>query len=122
MITSIGASRENRTHTILITSQAQYHCAREAYISWCGWIGHYPVVVIKDTCALNPFQTSELDLGLLVLLAATSSWYLTRASNPEEVTFELTMSASCISQACLKPSVPVSVWHLDSGSNAEPAI
>ena len=31
VITSIGASRENRTHTILITSQAQYHCAREAY-------------------------------------------------------------------------------------------
>ena len=94
----------------------------EKHISWCGWNGHYPVVVIKDTCALNPFQTSELGLGLLVLLAATSSWYLTRASNPEEVRFELTMSASCISQAFLKPSVPVSVWHLDSGSNAEPAI
>ena len=71
-ITSIGASPGSRTLTILLTRQAQYRCAREAY--------------------------------KLVRMDRTSSWYLTRASNPEKVRFELTMSASCISQVCGTPT------------------
>ena len=57
--------------------------------------GHYPVVVVKVTRALKPFQTSELDLGLLVILAATPCWCPARDLNPEETDFESAVSANC---------------------------
>ena len=57
--------------------------------------GHYPAVVVKATRALKPFQTSELDLGLLVILAATPCWCPVRDLNPEETDFESAVSANC---------------------------
>lgn len=65
---------------------------------WCEWIGHYSVVVVKDTRALNPFQTPGLDAGQLVILAATLYWYPIRDLNPENLDFESSTSANSVNR------------------------
>lgn len=88
-----GASRENRTHSFLLTRQAQSHCAREAFgagsrIPYLRSPGR-KVHTVLWTPGYAPAPLGDLGIP---------SWCLIRGSNPGKTDFESAMSAICINQ------------------------
>lgn len=88
-----GASRENRTHSFLLTRQAQSHCAREAF----GGGSRIPTYAVQGARCTPPLWTPDIRAGTFEH-SVIPAWCLIRGSNPGKTDFESAMSAICINQ------------------------